>query len=205
MVKNEVLNLNPDDSDKIDFNPDIEINGQRWWRSPAQHLAKYITSQYFDGFRYSAEYGFSSVQIYIEKLIAEGALYKAEKWGDKKCIGLLAYDPVENRITLRKTMVEIDKHEFHKDDKRKMDECFGVQYDIFRYLRDTDLIEIHAIERKARHKEKFVYIISKLKAVRTGRFLHFKDYGIQFFIPKSEFKCYPKGKVKEKKKRVKEK
>lgn len=205
MVENEVLNLNPDDSDKIDFNPDIEINGQKWWRSPAQHLAKYITSQQYDGFRYSAEYDFSSAKIFIETQVREGNFFQSEKWSDKKCIGVLLYDIDKNRITLRKTMVEIDKHEFHKDDKRKMDECFGVQYDIFRYLRDTDLIEIHAIERQVRHKEKFVYIISKLKAVRTGRFLHFKGYGIQFFIPKSEFKCYPKGKVKEKKKKVKEK
>lgn len=205
MVENEVLNLNPDDSDKIDFNPDIEINGQKWWRSPAQHLAKYITSQHYDGFRYSAEYDFSSAKIFIETQVREGGFFQSEKWSDKKCIGVLLYDIDKNRITLRKTMVEVDKHEFHKDDKRKMDECFGVQYDIFRYLRDTDLIEIHAIERQVRHKEKFVYIISKLKAVRTGRFLHFKGYGIQFFIPKSEFKCYPKGKVKEKKKKVKEK
>lgn len=205
MVENEVLNLNPDDSDKIDFNPDIEINGQKWWRSPAQHLAKYITNQHYDGFRYSAEYDFSSAKIFIETQLQKGGFFQSEKWSDKKCIGVLLYDIDKNRITLRKTMVEIDKHEFHKDDKRKMDECFGVQYDIFRYLRDTDLIEIHAIERKVRHKEKFVYIISKLKAVRTGRFLHFKGYGIQFFIPKSEFKCYPKGKVKEKKKKVKEK
>ena len=82
-----------------------------------------------------------------------------------------------------------------------MDECFGVQYDIFRYLRDSDLIEIHTIKQQDKHKEKLVYIISKLKAVRSGRFLHFKGYGIQFFIPKLAFKCFSKGKVKEKKRK----
>ena len=205
MVKNEVLNINPDDSDKIDFETKVIIDGREYWRSPAQYLANYIVKQQYDGFRYSVEYEFSSAKLFIEILKRPGSFFESELWSEKRCLGVLLFDVEKNRITLRKTMVDVDKHEFHKDEKRQMDECFGVQYDIFRYLRDTDLIEIHAIERKVRHKEKLVYIISILHAVRSGRFLHFKGYGIQFFIPKSAFKCFSKGKVKEKKKRVKEK
>lgn len=201
MVKNEVLNIEPNDSHKIDFTADIVLNGQKYWYSPAQQLANYIVKQQYDEFRYSVEYGFSSAKIFIENLKRPASLFTRELWSDKKCLGLLLFDVNKNRITLKKTMDEIEKHEFHKDEKRQMDECFGVQYDIFRYLRDSDLIEIHTIKQQDKHKEKLVYIISKLKAVRSGRFLHFKGYGIQFFIPKSAFKCFSKGKVKEKKRK----
>ena len=90
---------------------------------------------------------------------------------------------------LRKTNVNPEIHEFHSDSKRNMCECFGVQYEIFKYLRDNDIIQIHTVERKVRKKQRYVYTITKFKAVKSGRFLHFIGYGTQFFIPKSEFKC----------------
>ena len=48
MVKNEVLNLNPDDSDKIDFETKVIIDGREYWRSPVQYLANYIIKQQYD-------------------------------------------------------------------------------------------------------------------------------------------------------------
>ncbi len=191
----ELSNLNANASDEIDFETDVVINGQSFYRSPAQQLAKHITTQKYDEFRLMADYSFTGATIFMERKLQEASLFGIEKYGDKKCIGALVCNVETNKITLRKTMVDTDKHEFHKDEKRQMDDCFGVQYEIFKYLRDSDTIEIHATERKVRHKEKFIYVISKLKAVRAGRFLHFKGYGIQFFIPKAAFKCYPKGKV----------
>lgn len=202
MTKNQVLNINPDDSDKIDFETNVIIDGREYWRSPAQHLADYIVKQQYDGFRYSVEYGFSSAEIFVEILKRSGSLFESELWSKKRSLGVLYFDIEKNRIVLRKTIIDVDKHEFYKD-KKQTDECFGVQYDIFRYLRDTDLIEIYAIERKVRHKEKLSYITSKLNAVRSGCFLNIEGYGIQFFIPKSAFKCISKGKVNDKKRKTK--
>jgi len=190
--------LDVDSSNEINFETDVIIDGKQYWQSPAQELAKYICKKNYDEFRLTAEYGFSHASVFMERILTPGTFFSAPKYSEKKCIGMLLFDIEQNKITLRKTMVDTDKHEFHADEKRGMDDCFGVQYDIFKYLRDSDLIEIHAIERKVRHKEKFVYVINKLKAVRKGRFLHFNGYGTQFFIPKAEFKCYEKGKVKEK-------
>ncbi|MBO4739427.1 MAG: hypothetical protein J5606_07705, partial [Bacteroidales bacterium] len=113
----------------------------------------------------------------------------------------LYYEIYFNRITMQKTNVDIEKHEFHKDEKRLMDECFGVQYEIFKFLRDSDLIKIYTVERKVRHKQQFIYIINKLKAVKNGRFLHFTGYGTQFFIPKADFKCFEGKRVTNTKKK----
>jgi len=199
MSEIDVSNLKT--SEELNLSPDVEINGRKYWYSPAQQLAAHIVKKYYDGFRLSAEYDFSSAKVFIEYLIKPATEYSFAKYSEKKCIGNLLFDIDTNKIILRKTAVDTEVHEFHKDESRQMDECFGVQYEIFKYLRDSDTIEIHAIERKVRHKEKFIYIISKLKAVRNGRFLHFRGYGVQFFIPKADFKCYAKGRVKESKRK----
>ena len=199
----ETLNINHDDSDKIDFETKVIINEREYWRSPAQYLANYVTKQQCNGIRYSAEYGFSSAKLFVEALRKAGSLFEREFWSEKRFLGELFFDAENNQIILKKTIESVDKYEFCKEEKQ-IRECFSVQYDIFRYLRDTDLIEIHIIERKIRHKEKFVYIISKLKAVKSGYLLNINGFGSQFFIPKPDFKCIERklilNNVKKKKK-----
>lgn len=146
----------------------------------------------------------TAVSIYLERVIQPGTYFSSTKYAPKQCIGVLIYDLEKNRTILKKTNVNSEIHEFHADSKRNMDECFGVQYELFKYLKDDDLIQIHTIERKVRHQQRFTYVINKLKAIKNGRFLHFKGYGTQFFIPKADFKCIEGKKVtkhKDKKKK----
>lgn len=187
------------------FNPDVVINGQQFFYSPAQQLAKHICSQNYEDYRLSYEEGFTSATIYFEQKIREWSYFASEKYGDKKCIGVLFYDIDTNRIILRKTNVQLETHEFHADEKRGMDDCFGVQYEIFKYLRDPDLIQICTVERCPRHKQNVTYTITKSTAARHGRFLQFKGCGKQFFIPKADFKRTEGKVVKEKTKKQKTK
>lgn len=180
-------------TEEINYSTTVIKDGKEYFQSLAQQLAGHICKKTYDDFRLSAEYGFTSATIFMERVLSSGGYFSGTKYGEKKCLGVLLYDIEKNQIILRKTNVDTEIHEFHADEKRAMDDCFGVQYEIFKYLRDSDLIHIHAIERKVRHKEKFLYVISKLKAVRNGRFLHFKGYGTQFFIPKADFKCIEQG------------
>ena len=165
---------------------------------------KYISKQDYKEFRLSYESNSvgTCVNIYYEKVIQEGTYFSSTKYAPKQCIGVLIYDIDTNRVILKKTNVNTEIHEFHADSKRNMDECFGVQYELFKYLKDNDLIQIHTIERKVRHQQRFIYTISKFKAVRNGRFLHFKGFGTQFFIPKADFKCVEGSVVKNKKKAI---
>lgn len=196
------LVINAYEEENLNFNPDVIIDGRSYYFSPAQQLASHICKKTYKEFRLSQEWNHLSASIFLERLISEGSWFSSPKYAPKQCIGVLLYDIDTNRIILRKTNVNTEIHEFHKDEKRQMDECFGISYEIFKYLRDSDLIQIHTIERKVRHQQRYVYTISKLKAVRNGRFLHFKGYGIQFFIPKADFKCVEGGIVKNKKKAV---
>lgn len=196
------LIINAYEEENLNFNPDVIIDGRSYYYSPAQQLGNHICKKEYKEFRLSQEWQHLSATIYLERLLVEGNYFCSAKYAPKQCIGVLMYDPDTNRIILRKTNVNTEIHEFHKDEKRKMDECFGISYEIFKYLRDNDLIQIHTIERKIRHQQRYTYTITKLKAVRNGRFLHFKGYGIQFFIPKADFKCLEGGVVKNKKKTI---
>lgn len=188
---------------EINHSTKVIVDGKEYFQSLAHQLAGYICSKKYEEFRLTAEFGFTSATLYIERVLMGGGCFGSAKYSDKKCVGVLLFDVEKNQITLRKTNVNTEIHEFHADEKREMNDCFGVQYEIFKYLRDSDLIHIHTVERKVRHKEKFVYVISKLKAVRNGRFLHFKGWGKQFFIPKADFKCIEKGVYKEPKSKKK--
>ena len=190
------------EKDEIAFTTDVEKDGKQYFQSLAHQLAGHICKKEYEEFRLTCEYHFLSATIYLERILSKGGWFSSTKYDEKKCIGVLLFDIETNRITLRKTNVEPEKHEFHKDEKRQMNECFGVSYEIFKYLRDNDLIQIHTIERKVRHHQRYTYTISKLKAVRNGRFLHFKGYGIQFFIPKADFKCVEGEVVKNKRKAI---
>lgn len=190
------------EKDEIAFTTDVEKDGKQYFQSLAHQLAGHICKKEYEEFRLTCEYHFLSATIYLERILSKGGWFSSTKYDEKKCIGVLLFDIGTNRITLRKTNVEPEKHEFHKDEKRQMNECFGVSYEIFKYLRDNDLIQIHTIERKVRHHQRYTYTISKLKAVRNGRFLHFKGYGIQFFIPKADFKCVEGEIVKNKRKAI---
>lgn len=190
------------EAENLDFKPDVIIDGRSYYFSPAQQLSSHICKQQYKEFKLSQSWEHLSATIYIERLISEGGYFSSPKYAPKQCIGVLLFNLDNNQIILRKTNVNTEIHEFHADSKRNMDECFGVQYEIFKYLRDADLIQIHTIERKIRHHQRYTYTITKRKAALKGRFLHFKGYGIQFFIPKADFKCVEGGVVKNKKKEI---
>lgn len=191
----------------VEFKTDVIKDGYNCFYPTSIQIAKHITNRNYDEFRltYEANTVGTCVSIYYEKIIQRGGCFMPTKYAPKQCIGVLIYDIEKDRITLRKTNVKTEIHEFHADSKRNMDECFGVQYELFKYLKDNDLIQIHTIERKVRHEQRFIYTITKFKAVKTGRFLHFKGFGTQYFIPKSDFRCVEGSIVKNKKKTNKKK
>ena len=182
----ENLLLNASAENEIDYNTNLVIDGRQYFQSLAHQLASHICKKSYDEFKLSAELGFMDAKIYLERIIAPGTYYAATKYGEKKCIGVIYFDIETNRMTLRKTNVDRTIHEFHADGN--LDDCFGVQYEIFKYLRDGDIIEIRTVEKVARKKINFIYRITKMKALKNGRFLHFKGHGTQFFIPIADFK-----------------
>lgn len=190
------------EQDGLFYQTDVIIDGRSYFQSLAHQLADFICKKQYDEFRLTNEKGFLNATVYLERVIQQGGFFTSTKYAEKQCIGMLLYDIENNRLTLRKTNVNTEVHEFHADEKRNMNDCFGVQYEIFKYLRDGDIIQIHTVERKVRHKKKYIYSITKLKAVRNGRFLHFKGYGTQFFIPKEDFKCIEKELTKETKRQI---
>lgn len=189
----EDLNLSTDDTSEIDYSPDVIIDGRSYWRSPAHQVASHICKKTYDDFILSAEYDFSSAKIFMERIIEKPSVFTGGKKSPKKCLGVLYYDTDTDQIKLIKTMVDETVHEFHKDDKRKLDDCFGVHYDIFRYLRDDDLIVFKTIERKVRNKENFVYVVKKNKSRTNGAFLTFQRLGNTIFYSKNLVQMLRKG------------
>lgn len=171
---------------EIGYTTEIIKDGRTYFQSLAQQLAAFVCKKEYEDYKLTAEYGFTNAQIYIETILDKGSWFSSPKFGPKKCIGVLLYDIELNRITLRKTNVNREIHEFHADGD--LDDCFGIQYDIFQYLRDGDLIQIHTVENVGKVKTAFCYTITKSKAARKGRFLQFKGQGKQFFIPIAEFR-----------------
>jgi len=183
---------------EIEYTTTIIKDGREYFQSCAHQLAKHICSKSYSEFKLSAEYGFTSAKIYFES-ISGGSVYdKPQKI--KKCIGNLLFNIDNNEIILRKYNVQREIHEFHKG------ECFGVQYEIFKYLRDCDWIQICTVETVNGKNVKFIYSIKKLKAMKNGKFLHFAGHGTQFFIPVADFSKSAGQEIKQvKKKRKKEK
>lgn len=175
-----------DAQNEIEYSTKIVIDGHDFFQSLAHQLANHVCKKVYEEFRLSAELGFTAATIYIEYLRVPATEYTAARYSEKKCIGVILFDVDNNRMTLRKTNVDRKVHEFHADGN--LDDCFGVQYEIFKYLRDGDVIQIHTVERELRRKAPFVYRITKIKALKNGRFLHFKGHGTQFFIPIADFK-----------------
>ena len=171
---------------EINYTTNVVKDGRQYFQSLAHQLAEFICRKTYEEFRLTADFDFMSATIYLEKIIDPGGYFSSPKYGDKKCIGVILYDIDTNRMTLRKTNVDRRVHEFHADGN--LDDCFGVQYEIFKYLRDSDIIQIHTTEKVVRKNMAFTYRITKMKALKNGRFLHFKGHGTQFFIPIADFK-----------------
>ena len=171
--------------DEINYTNNVVVEGRNYFQSLAHQLGEYICEKHYTEYRLTMEYGFTSAKIFIETLEVPGSYFVSAKYSPKKCIGVIYYDVETNKMTLRKTNVDRTIHEFHADGE--LDDCFGVQYDVFKYLRDSDLIEIHTQEKVNGVTTAFVYRITKIKALKNGRFLHFKGHGTQFFIPIADF------------------
>lgn len=184
---------------EINYSDKVIQNGREYFQSLAHQLADYITGKTFEEYRLTAEYGFLSSKIFIETVLTPGGPFVSTKYSPKKCVGVVLYDIETNQMILRKTNVDLTIHEFHADGN--LDNCFGVQYDVFKYLRDSDLVQIHTIENVSGVKTAFCYTITKIKALRNGRFLHFKGHGKQFFIPIADFRKSDGKTIKEKPKR----
>ena len=186
-VIQELDEIMPDLYSDVVFNPNIDRNT---YYPVALQIAKHITAKEYKEFRltYEADSCGTCVSIYYERVLQEGGYFISAKYTPKQCIGVLICDIEKNRIIFKKTNANTEIHVLRKDEKGQMEECFGVSSEIFKYLRDNDLIQICTIERKTRYQQSFTYTITKSKAVNYGCFLHLRDYGIQFFIPKADFK-----------------
>lgn len=112
-----------------------------------------------------------------------------------KCLGWLIWNMETNNVTLRKTAVDSEMHEYHKED------CLAVSYDIFKNLRDMDVIQIHTdFTDKDGVVTPMIYRIKKYKAAKLGDFKQFSGHGLQYFIPKDAFwKEIDKTKLRSKK------
>lgn len=185
--------------DEINYTNNVVVEGRNYFQSLAHQLGEFLCEKQYPEFRLTAEYGFTSTKLFIETVEVPGGYFLSTKYSQKKCIGVILYDIETNKMTLRKTNVDRTVHEFHADGE--LDDCFGVQYDVFKYLRDSDLIEIHTQEMINGVKMAFCYRINKFKALKNGRFLHFKGHGTQFFIPIADFKKSEGTKVKKQKSR----
>lgn len=186
------------DIEPIEFSTTVIIDGREYFQSYAHQLAKHICSKDYSEFELSAEYGFTGAKIYFQSIKA-GSLFKKATKSEKKCIGNLLFNINTNQIILRKYNVKREIHEFHKS------ECFGVQYEIFKYLRDSDWIQICTVENVDGKNYKFMYSITKLRAMKNGKFLHFAGHGTQFFIPISDFTKSIGQEISEKRKNKKSK
>lgn len=126
-----------------------------------------------------------------------------------QCIGWLIWNPDTNQIVFRKTSVDSERHEYHRED------CFAVSYDVFSNLRDGDVIQIHGEDfDKDGKSTPTIFRIKKYKAAKVGDFKQFLGHGLQYFIPKSAFfktedttrlRMKPKKKKKSKAKNSEEK
>ncbi|MBR2526518.1 hypothetical protein IKE67_08660 [bacterium] len=184
---------------EIEYTTTIIQDGREYFQSYAHQLAKHICSKSYSEFELSAEYGFTSAKIFFQS-VDGGSTFEKTRKSPKKCIGNLLFNIDNNEIILRKYNVQREIHEFHKG------ECFGVQYEIFKYLRDCDWIQICTVETVNGKNVKFIYSIKKLKAMKNGKFLHFAGHGTQFFIPVADFSKSTGREIKEvKKKQKKEK
>ena len=181
--------------DFIDFSTTVNINGFDFFKSPAHTLASYICNKKYNGFRFSKENGFMNSLLYIEFLVQKGDLFIAEKYSEKKYIGNLLYLIDKDQICFRRDIVKREKIDIN------FDNYFAIQYELFNCLRDTDLIEISTNERKIRHKEEFIYRITKHNALKNG----IKNFGLIFFIPKTDFTCRKKEEIQKNSKKLKQK
>lgn len=99
-----------------------------------------------------------------------------------KCLGWLIWYPETDTVVLRKTQVDTEKHEFHTG------EALAISYDIFKNLRDHDIIQIYANTKdKDGNTVPMIYKIKKYKAAKVGDFKHFGEHGLQYFIPVDAF------------------
>ena len=173
---------------EIHYSTDIVINGKKYFQSLAHQLAMFLCRQYFAEYRFSAVYGFTSAEMYIENINFQGNVFSPPLFSDKRNVGLLFYDANKNLIVLR---VNANSNSSY----------FYISYDIFKYLRDSDLVQIHTVEEVCGKKTAYYYTISKLKALRNGHVLYFKGHGTQFFIPVADFRKSDGKIVIEKKKK----
>jgi len=169
--------------DSIDYSTKVIIDGKEYFQSPAQSLAKFLCNNKHNGFRFTKHDGFLNSVLYIELLLQQGNIFTAEKYTLKRNIGNLLYILNRNQICFLRTLDKPEKFDIN------LDNYLAVQYEVFKYLRNTDLIEFDIIERKIRHKERFIYRILKLNALKNGFKRDIKGFGSLFFIPKTDFAC----------------
>lgn len=92
---------------------------------------------------------------------------------------------------LNKVILKLKKEEADYAGNEK-EGCFYIFHDIFKYLRDYDLIEIKTSERNLKGQEiPMVYITSKEWINKSGYVLNENEYGLQCVINKSLFKKIP--------------
>lgn len=163
--------------DKINFTTDVVIDGKTYFQSLAHQLAAYVCKKEYDNFRLRNKKGFMNAEIYMEEIIVKGGFFFSERLGKKFKICDLNYNVDKDRIA------------YIQQDYENSEESLFIQYEIFKYLRDFDLIQINTIERKVCHKSLCVYRILKHNALNCGHLVNTEKHGKKFVIPKSKFNC----------------
>lgn len=153
------------------------------------YLADCICKRQNNDYELTAKKGGFVAEIYKQDKKSISNFYDSEhkvavpdKNKKQQCLGWLIWNPETNQIVFRKTSVDSEKHEYHRED------CLAVSYDVFSQLRDGDIIQIHGEELdKDGNSIPTIFRIKKYKAAKFGEFKQFIGYGLQYFIPKSAF------------------
>lgn len=186
------------ENDTIQYSTTVIHNGQEYFQSPAHQLANHICKKEYENFRFSWKKGFTSSKIFIQQIIEKGSLYCYSKFSKKKFAGEIIYDLQNDRMTLTKS---VEKFEIRKISMNgRFEDFFSVHNEIFKHLRDEDVIQINTVEREIRKKIACKYLIKKKNALTNGKIILDEGFGNYFFIPVSDFYRIKEKYVRETKK-----
>lgn len=169
----------------FNFQTEIIIDGKSYFHSPAHQLAEFVCKQKYEEFRLTYFKGFTSSNIYIERILSHGGYFISSRFEEKKSLGTLFFDVEKKIMTFRKSEKKSNMYGFQNSDELK--ESFFIHNEIFKYLRSCDVIQILVKERTERRKAEYFYSITKGSALKAGYVKYAAGYGMQFVIPKKAF------------------
>ena len=171
----------------VAYTKDIKKNGCSFFYSPAFQLGKHIEKNE-DKYKIFYKEKWLGIEVFAQQIIRQASWFNPIRLGDKVEIAVVDYDIDFDRLTYR--VSEIIKH--------NSDE-FKLNFEIVKALRESDLIQLKAIERDVRHKAWITYTISKQKLQESLYRVEPGIYGDLLIVPKDVFKRVVGSLVKNKK------